>query len=178
MSIRSEQAAGLERMLDLNRETADQRAQQEPMWKLLIYDTYFRDIISPLLKVGDLRKHGVTLHLLLNSEREVISDVPAIYFVQPTRENIKRLGDDCARALYESYHINFTPAVSRPLLEELAAATIESDSVSQISRVMDQYLNFASVRLASPPIRKPPSPSREGGPSTSRDGIGTVCTVR
>ena len=33
----------------------------------------------------------------------------------------------------------------RPLLEELAAATLESDSVSQVSRVMDQYLNFVSL---------------------------------
>ena len=143
-SIRAEQSAALLRMLDLNREAGSER-WQEP-WKVLIYDAYCRDvIISPLLKVGDLRKVGITLHLSLESEREVISDVPAIYFMQPTQANVRRLGDDCARRLYESFHIHFTPAVPRPLLEELAASTIESDSVSTVSRVMDQYLNFASV---------------------------------
>ena len=143
-SIRSQQSAALQRMLDLNREPSDDR-WQDPMWKVLVYDAYCRDIISPLLKLGDLRKRGVTLHLLLDSDREVISDVPAIYFMQPTRENVRRLGKDCARTLYESYYINFTPAVPQLLLEELAAATLESDSVSQVSRVMDQYLNFASL---------------------------------
>jgi len=65
--------------------------------------------------------------------------------MQPRAAIGRRLGDDCRRALYESYYINFTPAVPRPLLEELAAVTLESDSVAQISRVTDQYLNFASV---------------------------------
>ena len=52
---------------------------------------------------------------------------------------------ESARALYHSYYVNFTPAVPRPLLEELATATLESESVSQVSKVVDQYLNFASL---------------------------------
>jgi hypothetical protein len=39
-----------------------------------------------------LRKRGVTLHLLLESDREDIPDVPAVYFVEPTAENIQRIG--------------------------------------------------------------------------------------
>lgn len=143
-SLRASQTGALLRMLQLQRDGAEQRQWQDP-WKILVYDAYCRDIISPLLKVGDLRKQGITLHLLLDGEREAITDVPAIYFVQPTAVNVKRIGDDCARALYESYYLNFTPAVPRPLLEELAAATLESGSVSQVSRVVDQYLNFVSL---------------------------------
>ena len=48
-----------------------------------MYDAFGRDIISPLLLVADLQR-GITLHLLLDSEREQIADVFAIYFVQPT----------------------------------------------------------------------------------------------
>jgi hypothetical protein len=33
-----------------------------PSWKVLIYDQFGRDIISPLLKVNDLRESEVTLH--------------------------------------------------------------------------------------------------------------------
>ena len=142
-SIRSSQRTALLRMLELHR-NADSRQWHDP-WKVLIYDAYCRDIISPLLKVGDLRKQGITLHLLLDSDREAITDVPAIYFVQPTAQNVRRIGKDCGDSLYECYHINFTPAVPRPLLEELAAATLESNSASEVSRVMDQYLNFASL---------------------------------
>jgi hypothetical protein len=36
-------------------------------WKVLIYDKDCRDIISPLLNVGDLRQKGVTLHLEVGS---------------------------------------------------------------------------------------------------------------
>lgn len=41
-----------------------------------------QDILAPLLHVNELRKHGVTLHMLLDAERQPIPDVPAVYFVQ------------------------------------------------------------------------------------------------
>ena len=142
-SLRNSQTQALLRLLELNKSPTT-TTWHEP-WKVLVYDAFCRDLISTLLKKGDLRKCGITLYLLLDSDREQISDVPAVYFMQPTQANIKRLGADCARALYESYHVNFTPAVPRPLLEELAATTLESECVSQIARVVDQYLNFVSL---------------------------------
>jgi hypothetical protein len=169
-SIRSAQRAAIERMLDLNRDAsmggADDRAWQNP-WKVLVYDAYCRDIISPLLTVGDLRKRGITLYLLLDVEREAIPDVPAIYFMQPTASNVRRLGADAASGLYESYYINFSPAVPRPLLEELATATLESDTVAHVSRVMDQYLNFASVEEDFFSLLLPQSYLRLNSPTTS-----------
>ena len=101
--IRTLQRNAINKMLDLNRDGAsdDSKNWNDP-WKILVYDAFGRDIISPLLLVADLRKRGITLHLLLDSEREQIADVPAIYFVQPTAANVKRLGQDCARALYHS----------------------------------------------------------------------------
>ncbi|MBN3277310.1 SCFD1 protein, partial [Polyodon spathula] len=35
----------------------------EPVWKVLIYDRFGQDIISPLLAVKELRDMGITLHL-------------------------------------------------------------------------------------------------------------------
>ncbi|PNJ32615.1 SCFD1 isoform 7 [Pongo abelii] len=63
----------------------------EPVWKVLIYDRFGQDIISPLLSVKELRDMGITLHLLLHSDRDPIPDVPAVYFVMPTEENIDRM---------------------------------------------------------------------------------------
>ncbi|CAG8749554.1 13269_t:CDS:2, partial [Funneliformis caledonium] len=117
-------------------------ANNEPVWKVLIFDEFGRDIISSVLKVNDLRENGVTVHMLLRSERQPISDVPAIYFVEPTSENIQRISEDLAKNLYESYYINFLTAISRPLLEELAATTISNNTSNLISQVYDQYLNF------------------------------------
>ena len=143
-AIRREQIAAINRMLELNSGTDERGAWRDP-WKILVYDAFCRDVISPLLKKGDLRKRGITLHLLLDSDRDQIADVPAIYFVQPTKANVDRLGADCAASLYESYYINFTPAVPRVLLEDLAAKTLASENVGQIGKVMDQYLNFSSL---------------------------------
>lgn len=99
-------------------------------WKILIYDHEGRDIISPLLNVGALRQKGVTLHLMvafsfhisllvysyflshlsqLHSEREVIPDAPAVYFIKPTEANIKRIAEDCAKPVScKSFAPHFT----------------------------------------------------------------------
>eukprot|EP01114_Cavostelium_apophysatum_P002585 TRINITY_DN12296_c0_g1_i1.p1 TRINITY_DN12296_c0_g1~~TRINITY_DN12296_c0_g1_i1.p1 ORF type:complete len:628 (+),score=163.71 TRINITY_DN12296_c0_g1_i1:113-1996(+) len=143
-SIKEKQSEALERMFNFNKPSDAKETWDEP-WKVLIYDVFCRDIISPLLRVGDLRKHGITLHMLLHSDRQPIPDVPALYFVLPTKDNIKRICEDCKNRLYDSFHLNFASSVPRPLLEELANATLESDSVHLISKVFDQYLNFVSL---------------------------------
>ena len=53
---------------------------------------------------NELRQHGITL-TLLESEREQIPDVPAVYFVQPTAKNIQKISQDLGKKLYESYHL-------------------------------------------------------------------------
>jgi hypothetical protein len=55
------QKNSLFKMLNLNQEIK----QDSPVvWKVLIYDKYCQDVISPSLRLGDLRGTGVTLHLL------------------------------------------------------------------------------------------------------------------
>jgi len=145
-ALRSRQLSAISRMINLDREEADASGVgwHDP-WKVLVYDSFCRDVISPLLKVGDLRKRGVTLHLLLDAEREQIADVPAVYFLRPTAANARRVAADVAGGLYESFHLNFTPSIPRPLLEALAAETLEAEVVSHVSRVVDQYLSFVSL---------------------------------
>lgn len=58
-------------------------------WRVLVLDQACRDILTPVLKVGDLRALGITLLLSIHDEnRQQIPDAPAIYFVMPTDENI------------------------------------------------------------------------------------------
>ena len=117
----------------------------EPQWKILVYDRFGQDIISPLLTVKELRDLGVTLHLNLHTDRDPIPDVPAIYFVMPTDDNIQRICRDFQNGLYESYYLNFISAISRQKLEDIASAAVQSGSVQQVSKVVDQYLNFISL---------------------------------
>ncbi|KAJ3158259.1 Vesicle trafficking between the ER and Golgi [Geranomyces michiganensis] len=119
----------------------------DPVWKVLIYDKFAQDVISPIVKVNDLREMGVTVHMPLYSDRLPIPDVPAIYFMQPTAENIRRMGEDLAKRLYESYYINFASTIPRPLLEDLASTTIQAGAASagEIAQVFDQYLDYVCL---------------------------------
>ena len=41
-----------------------------PSWKVLVYDSIGQSILAPLFSVKELREMGVTLHILLHSERQ------------------------------------------------------------------------------------------------------------
>ncbi|OZJ05627.1 hypothetical protein BZG36_01526 [Bifiguratus adelaidae] len=136
-------------MLNLNKRTVAESgddgtlgALEDPVWKVLVFDTFGQQIISSVLRVNDLRENGVTVHLPLRSDRSALSDVPAIYFIEPTSENIARVCEDLNKGLYETFHINFCSSIPRALLEEFAAGTIQNNTSHLVSQVYDQYLNF------------------------------------
>jgi hypothetical protein len=114
-------------------------------WKILIYDAACRSIISPLLSVSQLRRRGVTLHLLLNSEREPIPDVPAVYFCRPTKENLAIIAQDCAKGLYGRSHLNFVTKLERSLMEDFAKLVVQSGSLENVAGLHDQYLDFVCL---------------------------------
>uniref|UniRef100_A0A8V5G7R8 Sec1 family domain-containing protein 1 n=1 Tax=Melopsittacus undulatus TaxID=13146 RepID=A0A8V5G7R8_MELUD len=142
--IRNKEKLALKRMLNFNVPPV-KNSTGEPVWKVLIYDRFGQDIISPLLSVKELRDMGITLHLLLHSDRDAIPDVPAVYFVMPTEENIDRMCQDLRNQLYESYYLNFISAISRSKLEDIANAAIGANAVTQVAKVFDQYLNFITL---------------------------------
>uniref|UniRef100_A0A8R1HSR0 Sec1 family domain-containing protein 1 n=1 Tax=Caenorhabditis japonica TaxID=281687 RepID=A0A8R1HSR0_CAEJA len=115
------------------------------VWKILILDKAAQDIISPLLPVKYLRDLGVTLHLLLGTRREPLTDVPAVYFVSPSDENIDLMSEDLKKAMYDSFYCNFISPLARPRLESLASAAVHGGAVAQVQKVVDQYLNFISL---------------------------------
>jgi len=111
-------------------------------WKILILDSVGQKVLSPVVRVNDLREQGVTLYLQLHSDRQVIPDVPAIYFIQPTADNIERVAQDMAAGLYDSYYLNFTSTISRDLLEELAQRSLHSGTSAFVAKVVDQHLSY------------------------------------
>ncbi|CAH8517096.1 unnamed protein product [Heterobilharzia americana] len=138
-TIKIRQVEALKCMLNLN---TTPNCSDGPQWKILIYDQLGRDIISPLLTVKDLRMLGVTLHLMLNSSREQIPDVPAVYFVYPSKDNIHSICKDFEAGRYDSYYLNFISPISRECLEEIAQTALSENCVHQIAKVFDQYTNF------------------------------------
>jgi len=126
----------------------------EPKWKVLVYDSVGQAILAPIFSVKQLRDSGVTLHILIDSQRDPVPDVPAVYFCQPTDANLYRIGLDLEANLYGSYHFNFISPISRQKMEDLASKAIKANVVSQIERVFDQFVNFISLENEMFTLRK------------------------
>ena len=60
--------------------------------------------------------------MLASSKRESIPDVPAVYFLEPTPENIDIIVRDVNLASWTAY-VNFSSTLPRALLEKLAEGT-------------------------------------------------------
>ena len=124
LSLRDRQISVLQKMLHLNKEgSADltlASKSEEIIWKVLVLDTKSRAILSSVLRVNDLLKCGITVHALITSNRASLPDVPVIYFIEPTIENILVVIDDLNQDKYDSFYINFTSLINRELLEEFA----------------------------------------------------------
>lgn len=146
LNLRQKQTECIIRMLNLNQPVnATTGMANEEVYKILIYDKFCQNILSPLIHVKDLRKHGVTLYFLIDKDRKPVADVPAVYFVQPTPQNVQRIISDASKSLYDLFHLNFSSSVPRPLLEDLASGTLRSDAIQRISKVHDQYLEFVTL---------------------------------
>ncbi|KAI9766577.1 MAG: Vesicle trafficking between the ER and Golgi [Candelina submexicana] len=162
-SLRDRQIASIEKILNLNHvPSADSDAHHDPtaangliahstpildsegdpIWKVLVFDNLGRDVISSVLRVNDLRGWGVTIHLNINSPRHPIPDVPVIYLLEPTPNNLQLITSDLSRNLYSPAYINFLSSIPRPLLEDFAAQTATAGTSESIAQVFDQYLNF------------------------------------
>lgn len=115
------------------------------LYKVLVLDKFSRDVVAPLLRVAELRRHGVTLHLALEAERQPIPDVPAVYLLQPSQKGVERVAADLAAGLYDSLHLNFATAVPNKLLETLAAGALTSGNLGRVARVYDQYVSFIAL---------------------------------
>lgn len=103
----------------------------------------------------------------LDSNREPVSDASAVYFIIPDHSTINRICRDLNSHIYDSYYFNFITPISRPMLEELAKTTVDTNNVSDVTKVLhvhvihygcnvcyfsfifaqvfDQYVNFISL---------------------------------
>ncbi|KAK8809547.1 hypothetical protein WA158_000490 [Blastocystis sp. Blastoise] len=152
MSLQLIQKNALIQMLNFNQEVTEELPTDTDddgaflgRWKVLIYDDFCRNIITPLLNSYELRKYGITLHLSIKQQRDKIPGVPVIYFVQPTEDNIRMIASDCSNNLYDAIYIDFSNPVSNELLSLLAQLCVDNNSSSKIVSIHDQF--FSSISL-------------------------------
>lgn len=147
ISLRDLQVSSILKMLFLNKDTKDTNLEdtfndQEILWKVLVLDIKSTAIVSSVLRVNDLLKAGVTVHSLIHQDRAALPDVPAVYFVTPTQNNIDLIVQDIKDDKYSEYFINFTSTLERELLENFAQQVSTTGKSDKIKQVFDQYLDF------------------------------------
>mmetsp|Transcript_17310 Transcript_17310/g.44389 ORF Transcript_17310/g.44389 Transcript_17310/m.44389 type:complete len:644 (+) Transcript_17310:191-2122(+) len=151
LSVRQKQIDAIVRLLSFNAGgkgiglAASKGGGEEEGYKVLVLDRFARDMLAPLMRVNDLRKHGVTLHLMLESERQAIPDVDAVYLMQANQENVAHVVRDLTAGTYDTLHLNFVHAVPRPVMEELAMGAVQAGAGDRIAKVYDQYMSFMSL---------------------------------
>ncbi|CAN6206621.1 unnamed protein product [Urochloa humidicola] len=150
LSLRRKQLDVIVRMLHLNQQQLPNGGEgqgEEEAYKLLVMDPPCVSLLSPVLKVADLRRHGVTLTLGIDRPRQAVPDAPAVYLVRPTPSNVDRIAADAAAGLYASFHVNFSTSVPRPVLERLATACAAAPPAcaGRVARVADQYIHFVCL---------------------------------
>jgi len=132
------------RTINLNSPLAPGKDPGE-LYKVLILDRFTKDVVAPLLRLNDLRRNGVTLHLMLEAERQPIPDVPAVYLVTPSVFTADRIIADASAGLYEAMHLNFTSSLPSRTLESIAAGTVRAGAAHRIAKIHDQYLAFIAL---------------------------------
>jgi len=158
-------------MLHLGNSSEQQAWGGAQTFKALVYDKFCQDVIAPLYKIYGLRNQGVSVNVSLLADRGPMPDVPAVYFVEPTEANVKRIIEDITAGLYESYYINFASSVPRSLLQELARGTLKASAANKVAGVFDRYVSFVSLSPALFSLNMPDAYARIHSPKTSDEYI-------
>ena len=144
LMLRSRQRALVQQILNLNQPLSESEHQASLKWKVLIFDQRGLSILSTLMKVSKLLEVGVTFYGSISQKREPIPDVPAVYFVEPTQENLRYIAQDCEFPMYDHMYINFLSPISSHELENFAADVNQHSDGQCIHSIFDQYIEFSS----------------------------------
>eukprot|EP01017_Pseudomicrothorax_dubius_P009066 TRINITY_DN13028_c0_g1_i1.p1 TRINITY_DN13028_c0_g1~~TRINITY_DN13028_c0_g1_i1.p1 ORF type:complete len:598 (+),score=172.54 TRINITY_DN13028_c0_g1_i1:28-1821(+) len=144
LNLIESQAKEIRKILNLEW-VKSKEAGDECIWKMLIFDNTAKDILATLFRVGNLREDNITLHLTLNSTREKVHTVKAIYLVAPTEENLKKIVEDFARDLYDNVYINFLAPVPNDAFQRFAKSLAKFNCLYKIRDVSQHALAFMSL---------------------------------
>ncbi|KAL5743812.1 hypothetical protein ACOSP7_026677 [Xanthoceras sorbifolium] len=113
-------------------------------WKVLIMDKLTVKIMSYSCKMADITQEGVSLVEDIYRRRQPLPSMDAIYFIQPTKENvIMFLSDMSGRSpLYKKAYVFFSSPISRELVAQIKK---DSTVLPRVGALREMNLEYFAI---------------------------------
>ncbi|KAH7832846.1 hypothetical protein Vadar_000567 [Vaccinium darrowii] len=113
-------------------------------WKVLVMDRVTVKIMSYACKMADITEEGVSLVEDIYRRRQPLPTMDAIYFMQPTKENVVMfLSDMTGRApLYKKAFVFFSSPVPRELVSHIKK---DGSVLARISALREMNLEYFAI---------------------------------
>ncbi|XP_062225280.1 probable protein transport Sec1a isoform X2 [Phragmites australis] len=122
------------------------RKSSKSTWKVLIMDKLTVKIMSFSCKMADITEEGVSLVEDLYKRRQPLPSMDAIYFMQPTKENIRIFMSDMSgrNPLYKKAYVFFSSPVQRELVAHIKKDTTVLTRIGALSEMNLEYFAIDS----------------------------------
>ncbi|KAL0884850.1 hypothetical protein Bca101_008831 [Brassica carinata] len=113
-------------------------------WKVLIMDKLTVKIMSYACKMADITQEGVSLVEDIFRRRQPLPSMDAIYFIQPTKENVIMFLSDMSgkSPLYKKAFVFFSSPVSKELVGHIKK---DSSVLPRIGALREMNLEFFAI---------------------------------
>ncbi|KAL1087802.1 hypothetical protein V6Z11_D08G208300 [Gossypium hirsutum] len=115
-------------------------------WKVLIMDKLTVKVMSYSCKMGDITAEGVSLVEDIYRRRQPLPSMDAIYFIQPTKENVIMFLSDMAgrTPLYRKAFVYFSLPISRELVAHIKKDSTVLPRIGALSEMNLEYFAIDS----------------------------------
>ncbi|WCJ22857.1 Syntaxin-binding protein 1 [Euphorbia peplus] len=115
-------------------------------WKVFIMDKVTMKVMSSACKMSDITDQGVSLVEDLFKRREPLPSMDAVYFMQPSKENIVMFLSDMSgrEPLYKKAYIFFSSSVPKELINHLKCDTSVLPRIGALRELNLEYFPIDS----------------------------------
>nr|AFK39976.1 unknown [Lotus japonicus] len=115
-------------------------------WKVLIMDKLTVKIMSHSCKMADITDEGVSLVEDIYKRRQPLPTMDAIYFIQPTKENIIMFLSDMSgrKPLYRKAFVFFSSPIARELVMDIKKGALVLPRIGALREMNLEYFAIDS----------------------------------
>jgi len=113
-------------------------------WKVLIMDKVTTKVMSYSCKMADITEEGISVVEDLNRRRQPFPAMEAVYFIQPSKENVITFMSDMAgkSPLYKKAYVFFSSPISKDLVSHIKRDT---SILSRIGSLREMNLEYFCI---------------------------------